>query len=212
MRRSSRKPKPVQSFATTEYAIDILYTHLKNADTLEDFMATLFMFYTPSCHKPEKWSTRSEFGSVYKLTARRAKSIDIYDPRPLFEFALEYSQGDLHVADLIAFVRQSSWSPEGIEEFINTIGLKEYKRDHGLREGDELSEDEEEEAEAELSEEEELSEEAEEEEELSEAEEELSEDEEEEELSEEEEEEEELSEDEEEEEELSEEEEAEAEK
>jgi hypothetical protein len=200
LRRSSRKPKPVQSFATTEYAIDILYTHLKNADTLEDFMATLFMFYTPSCHKPEKWSTRSEFGSVYKLTARRAKSIDIYEPRPLFEFALEYSQGDLHVADLIAFVRQSSWSPEGIEEFINTIGLKEYKRDHGLREGDELSEDEEEEEEEELSEEEEeeeelSEEEEEEEEELSEGEEE---EEEEEELSEgeEEEEEEELSEEE----------------
>ena len=168
MRRSSRKPKPVQSFATTEYAIDILYTHLKNADTLEDFMATLFMFYTPSCHKPEKWSTRSEFGSVYKLTARRAKSIDIYEPRPLFEFALEYSQGDLHVADLIAFVRQSSWSPEGIEEFINTIGLSHLKREHGLRGGDELSEDEEEEEE----EEEELSEEEEEEEELSEEEEE----------------------------------------
>jgi hypothetical protein len=168
-RRSTRVRKPVQSFEATTYAIDILYTHLKNADTLEDFMSTLFMFYTPACHRPDKWNTRTEYGSVWKLVNRRAKAINITDVTQLFEFANEYAQGILSKNELTTFMKNTTWGKSGMDEFVETIGMSnvesesyEDEEDTGEMDGaddypptDDYDEDEDEEGESEDEEEEE---------------------------------------------------------
>lgn len=136
-RRSSRTKKPVESFESTVYAIDILYTHLRNADTLEDFMSTLFMFYRPSCHQPSRFNSRGEVGGVYRMVAKRCSVIDV-DPKAMMNFANDYANGDLDTTALRSYLAKSKWDAHGVEEFETTIGIS----DHTAAEPDDDDEDE----------------------------------------------------------------------
>jgi hypothetical protein len=157
VRRSSRQKKPVQSFESTAYAVDILYTHLRNADTLEDFMSTLFMFYRPACHQPARFTSRGEIGGVFRMVSKRCAAVGL-DPKKMMEFAHDYCNGDLDVPALRSVLGASSWDPQGIDEFEATIGISaetavegesddedEYKGGEEGEEDDEEDEDEDEE-------------------------------------------------------------------
>jgi hypothetical protein len=128
LRRSSRSRKPRETFEQTVYAIDILYTQLRNSDSFEDFVATLFMFYTPACHKPDLWTCRGEHGGVFKMVSRRCKIYDI-EPRKLLNYANDYAHGALNVAEFRAWIHTFSWPAAGIREFETTVGIEDDDED-----------------------------------------------------------------------------------
>lgn len=130
LRRSSRVRKQATRFEDTEYAADILHTQLRNTDTFEDFMATLFLCFKPACHRPDLWRTnrRCEHRSIYMLASRYAKAVGL-DPEQLLDYALDFSRGTLDDNAFVKWVESSEWRLEGVREFLQTIGLAEATLD-----------------------------------------------------------------------------------
>ena len=125
LRRSSRARKTVQRFEDSAYAADILHTQLRNADTFEDFMATLFLCFKPACYRPDLWrkSTRSEHRSIYMLASRHAKAVRI-DPDVLMELAHAFATNSLDETALMNVINASTWEREGVRDFLRTIDVR----------------------------------------------------------------------------------------
>ena len=125
LRRSTRTRKAPQTFEETVYATDILHSNLKGTDTLEDFMATLFMCYKPACHEPDKWlSGRSKHRAVYKMVVAHCEPLGL-SPTQMLNFAYDFCRGELDHASFKQVLATSSWSGEGIREFEQTVGLED---------------------------------------------------------------------------------------
>jgi hypothetical protein len=143
LRRSTRTRRAPQTFEETVYAIDILHANLRGADdTMEDFLATLFLFYKPACHEPAKWhSGRGKYRSVFTLTQRRCEQAGLDASRTL-NFAHAFCTGQLDTGELRAYLNTASgWSQDGIQEFERTVGIIEDEEEDAAA-GEEDDEDE----------------------------------------------------------------------
>ena len=143
LRRSTRARKAPEVFENTIYAIDILQAHLNNADTDEDFMSTLFLYYKPACHRPDLWSTRqrTEHRTMYASVSRKCASLG-FDADTILHFANQFCQGELEMEKFDAFLKGSllaSSATFNIGEFFKTVGIHEDDEgeEEQLSEGDE---------------------------------------------------------------------------
>jgi hypothetical protein len=155
LRRSTRTRTPRQTFEETEYAIDILHTQLRSADSLEDFMASLFIFYRPACHQPAKWrgTGRNKYRGVFRLVEERCGEVGL-SPDAVLGMAHAYAQGDFDRVAARRLFSNSRWGAAGVREFERTVGLLGKDSDDEADEDDE-DEDEDEEDEEEEEEDEE---------------------------------------------------------
>lgn len=137
-RRSSRARKAVQRFEDTAYAADILHTQLRNADTFEDFMATLFLCFKPACYRPDLWKSnkRSEHRAIYMLTLRHAKAVRI-DPDVIMNLANDFACNQLDTTALMNVLNASTWEHKGVVEFLRTIDVRPEGFDMGEDDDDE---------------------------------------------------------------------------
>lgn len=159
LRRSTRARKAPEVFENTIYAIDILQAHLNNADTDEDFMSTLFLYYKPACHRPDLWSTRqrTEHRTMYAAVSRKCASLG-FDADTMLHFANQFCQGELEMEKFDAFLKGSllaSGATFNIGEFFKTVGIHDDDEDEEeqLSEGDEDEEEDGDEPETEMDEE-----------------------------------------------------------
>ena len=149
-RRSTRTRRPPESFEATTYAADILYAQIKNADTMDDFLSTLFLCFKPACYRPDLWGGAGargggEHGGIYRMTRTRCATVGL-DHDTILRLALAYAKNELEVRELNAVLAASRLPRAEILEFKQTIGLSKARGD---------AEDEEEEDETETHEEDE---------------------------------------------------------
>jgi hypothetical protein len=146
LRRSTRARKPRRTFEETEYAIDILHTQLKAADSFEDFMATLFVYYRPACHEPEKWrgTGRNRYRAVFSMVEERCGEVGL-GPDAVLGMALKYAEGDIDRVALRRLLTNSRWPAAGLREFERTVGLLGKDSDEEASSGEGSDEEEEEE-------------------------------------------------------------------
>jgi hypothetical protein len=137
-RRSTRTRRPPESFEATTYAADILYTQLKNADTMSDFLSTLFLCFKPACYRPDLWNGRSEHGGIYRMVRGRCSKIDLNHDEVL-RLALDYSKNELDDSALSALMSRSKLPPSEIREFLHTVGSEGDEED--AAEGDDDDDD-----------------------------------------------------------------------